>query len=162
MGMFDDVFVNAKSAANAVGKKAGKLVDLSKLRISAADLNGEISKKFQSLGREVYSAKKAGTDPSAAIESASAEISELMEQLDAVNAQLAAAHAKIICGYCGQENSQDAVYCCKCGHRLCEEKKTEPEACCAEATAEPAEEKTPEDDSCCCKDDSCCETEKKD
>ena len=29
MGLFEDVVINAKSAANAVGKKAGQLVDVS-------------------------------------------------------------------------------------------------------------------------------------
>ena len=36
MGLFEDVVVNARSAAGVVGKKAGQLVDISKLRISAA------------------------------------------------------------------------------------------------------------------------------
>lgn len=128
MSMFDDMIVNARSAADAVGKKASKLVDLSKLRISAADINGEINKKFQSLGRSVYDAHKAGADPSETISSTSAEVNDLMEQLEAVNMQLAAAHAKIVCGYCGEENSQEAIYCSKCGHRLFEDKaeKTAP------------------------------------
>ena len=39
MGILDDVVVNAKSAAEAVGKKAGQLVDVSKLRINLAELN---------------------------------------------------------------------------------------------------------------------------
>ena len=37
MGLFEDVVVNAKSAVDVVGKKASKIVDVSKLRISAAD-----------------------------------------------------------------------------------------------------------------------------
>ena len=41
MGILDDVVVNAKSAAEAVGRKAGQLVDVSKLRISAAEVNSE-------------------------------------------------------------------------------------------------------------------------
>lgn len=32
MGIFDDVVVNAKSAAQTVGKMAGQFVDMSKLR----------------------------------------------------------------------------------------------------------------------------------
>ena len=39
MGILEDVVINAKSAANAVGKSATKLYDLSKLKVSAADLN---------------------------------------------------------------------------------------------------------------------------
>lgn len=51
MGLLEDVAVNAKSAVTVVGKTAGKLVDISKLRISAAQLNSEISKRYESLGR---------------------------------------------------------------------------------------------------------------
>ena len=40
MGILDDVVINAKSAAEAVGKKAGQIVDVSKLRINVAELNG--------------------------------------------------------------------------------------------------------------------------
>ena len=44
MGIFDDVVVNAKSAAQTVGKMAGQFVDMSKLRINMAELNGEITR----------------------------------------------------------------------------------------------------------------------
>jgi ribosomal protein L40E len=146
MSVFDDVVVNAKSAANAVGKQASKLMDLSRLRLSAADLNGEINKKFKALGRAVYDARKAGADSAETVAAASAEIDELMEQLEAVNAQLASAHAKVVCGYCGQENSQEAVFCSKCGHRLFEEKPAEPAAEEPSAEEQPAaEEEKPAD-----------------
>ena len=46
MGLFEDVVVNARSAANVVGKKAGQLVDISKLRLSAADVEREISARL--------------------------------------------------------------------------------------------------------------------
>ena len=54
MGILDDVVINAKSAAEAVGKKAGQLVDMSKLRINVAELNAEISKRYEALGEYVY------------------------------------------------------------------------------------------------------------
>ena len=54
MGILDDVVINAKSAAEAVGKKAGQIVDVSKLRINVAELNAEISKRYEALGEYVY------------------------------------------------------------------------------------------------------------
>ena len=54
MGIFDDVVINAKSAAEAVGRKAGQLVDVSKLRIGAAEVNAEITKRYEILGQYVY------------------------------------------------------------------------------------------------------------
>ncbi|HEX3016451.1 MAG TPA: hypothetical protein VHP31_01160 [Caproicibacter sp.] len=121
MGMLDDVIVNAKSAANVVGKKAAQLVDISKLRISAADLGNEISKQFESLGRAVYEAQKAGGDVAQLVSENAKTIDDLNEQLEAVNAQLASAREKTVCLNCGQENPQGSVYCCKCGHKLSEE-----------------------------------------
>ena len=42
MGILDDVVINAKPAAEAVGKKAGQIVDVSKLRFNVAELNAEM------------------------------------------------------------------------------------------------------------------------
>ena len=39
MGLLEDVVINAKSAVTVVSEKAGKIVDISKLRINAAELN---------------------------------------------------------------------------------------------------------------------------
>lgn len=121
MSMLDDMIVNAKSAADAVGKTATKLVDISKLRISAADLNAEIDRKFESLGRAVYEARKSGADAEQAVAETTAAIDELREQLAAVNVQLSSVRQKTVCSYCGHENHADDVFCSKCGHRLAEE-----------------------------------------
>jgi ribosomal protein L37AE/L43A len=118
MGVLDDVIVNAKSAADAVGKKASKLVDISKLRISEANIRNDLAKQYESLGREVYEAQKAGSDFSAAVSSGSAAIDSLKEQLNAICEQLAAAREKMVCPECGHENEQGAVFCSKCGHSL--------------------------------------------
>lgn len=88
MGLFEDVVINAKTAANAVGKKAGQLVDVSKLKISAAELNIEINKQYEALGKAVYDAKKADSDPADLVAEAMVAIDELQEQLDALNEQI--------------------------------------------------------------------------
>jgi hypothetical protein len=121
MGLFEDVVVNARTAANVVGKKASQIVDVSKLRISAADLNNDISKRFEAIGRKVYDAEKAGKDPMESMEESVSGIDELYEQLEAVNEQIAAARARQVCRNCGEENAQGAAYCSKCGHKLSED-----------------------------------------
>lgn len=118
MGLLEDVVLNAKTAVNAVSKKAGKIVDVSKLRLNAANLNNEISKRFEALGRVAYDAKKNGSDASTLVEECVLSIDSLYEQLDAVNAQLAATRSQVVCHKCGEENPANAVYCCKCGQRL--------------------------------------------
>lgn len=118
MGLFEDVVINAKTAVTAVGKKAGQIVDVSKLRLSAANLNNEIGKRFEALGRVVYDAKKSGGDSGSLVEECIASIDDLYDQLDAVNEQLAASHSQVVCRKCGEENPASAVYCCKCGRRM--------------------------------------------
>lgn len=118
MGLFEDVVVNTKSVVNVVGKKAGQIVDISKLRISAADLNNEISKRFEVLGRMIYDAKKAGNESNDLVTECIAAIDDLYEQLDAVNEQLVQMRNKLVCKDCGAENSQDSVFCSRCGSKL--------------------------------------------
>mgnify|MGYP000892613544 FL=1 len=123
MGLFEDVVINAKSAADVVGKKAEKFIDVSKLRINAADVNNEISKQFEALGRVVYDAKKTDNLSDELLDESVKTIDELYEQLDAINNQLSASSNKIICKKCGAENVSDATYCSKCGNKLHEEEE---------------------------------------
>jgi len=118
MGILEDVVINAKTAANVVGKKAGEFVDVSKLRINAADLNNEINKKFQALGRLVYSEKKEKGETQALQNECVDAIADLYEQLDAINAQLVAMRHRKVCQNCKKENPQEAVYCSACGTLL--------------------------------------------
>lgn len=158
MGLLEDVMFNAKAAVNAVGQKAGQIVDVSKLRINAADLNNEISKRFESLGRVVYDARKTENSSQDLIEECIAVIEDLYEQLDDLNEQIAVVKNRIKCKSCGYENVQEAVYCSRCGARLVieaepvepqnEEKDPEeavPEADAAPSQAENAAEAAGED-----------------
>ena len=51
MGIFEDVLLNARSAVDTVGKRASKVIDMSKLTLSAADIKSKLSKKYEILGR---------------------------------------------------------------------------------------------------------------
>lgn len=159
MGILEDVVVNAKSAVNAVGKKAGIMVDISKLRISAADLNREIAERYESLGRVIYDSQKTGTPSDELVEECVAAIDELYDQLDLINAQLLEFRNKTVCKNCGKENPQEAFFCSYCGTRLREEKAEEPvekceaEKCeredpCEEDEQEACTESVGEPDSC--------------
>lgn len=154
MGIFDDVITNAKSAAQAVGKAAGQFVDMSKLRLNLAELNGEINKQYQALGQFVYEAQKAGnTDETAYAEKIQA-LDELYAQFAAVSAQLAALQNKFTCPTCGKAVDVDSMFCSYCGTNLSDVK--------AEATVvveapveEPAE--APAEEPCC--EEPCCAEE---
>lgn len=147
MGILDDVVVNAKSAAEAVGRTAGKLVDASKLKISISEINNEIRHGYEVLGQ--YVAENCA-DVLADDGEAAAQISvleELKAQQASMMKELSSKHNKVVCPVCGKESPKTAVFCSYCGAKLPHEepKPEEPKP------AEPVEAEEPaEKEECCC------------
>lgn len=145
MGLFDDVVLNAKTAAQNVGKIAGQFVDMSKMRIGLSEVNGEITKRFTELGQFVYEAKKAGDIDEAILNEKLAGIDDLYAQIATVTEQLNTMQNKITCPVCGAKVSQEAQYCSTCGTKIEKPAPVETEECTCGCTEEaPAEEKTEE------------------
>lgn len=121
MGIIDDMVVNVKSAAEAVGKTTGKLVDLSKLKVAAAELNAEVVERYEALGQYVYNNCRAllGTDVEAA--GKMAEIEEMQAQLGVINKEILTKQNKKVCPTCGHQALLENVYCSVCGTKLPEE-----------------------------------------
>ena len=88
MGILDDVVINAKTAAEAVGKKAGQIVDVSKLRFNVAELNAEISKRYEALGEYVYENCREALAEDAESVGKMAEIDELVNQRNILTKEL--------------------------------------------------------------------------
>lgn len=128
MGIFDDVVVNAKTAASAVGKKAEQIVDLSKLKYAAAGLNNEISKKKEALGAFVYESSKEGKLDHEILQDKIKELSELEENYLATKEMIVAAKNKKSCKACGSENEKEASFCSRCGERLDDKDNNEAES----------------------------------
>ena len=118
MGVLEDVVINAKSAAFSVSKEAGRLVDISKLRFSAAELQKEISKKYETLGRMVYDSRKAGNSESVSFDEHIESIDVLYKNLDDVNEKINALSRKTACPNCGFRNDDNAAFCSRCGAKL--------------------------------------------
>ena len=87
---FDDVVVNAKAAASAVSKKASDVYDSSKHKITAAEIRGEINQKLKELGALTYKAQTQNADLSESIDQTVAAITDLKENLKAVNEHISA------------------------------------------------------------------------
>ncbi len=119
MAIFDDVVVNAKSAASVVSKKAGELFDLSKLRISLASLRGELSKQYQALGEAVYN-----NEPAEEIDAIKAEISSVKQNVQDIESILASAKNSVTCPACGEKLSKNAQFCSTCGTAIPKSKPT--------------------------------------
>ena len=108
MGVLEDVVVNAKSAAETVGKEAGRLVDLSRLRFNASDIQREISKKYEALGRMVYDAGKKGGSADRGLDDIIRQIDGLYHKLDEVNGRINVLSRKKVCPSCGFKNDDKA------------------------------------------------------
>lgn len=124
MGVLEDVVINAKSAAETVGKEAGRLVDISRLRFNAADLQKEVSKKYEILGRIVYDSFKSGNSDNTGFKEHIESIDQLYQQIDEVNEKINALRKKASCPNCGFDNDEKAAFCSRCGAKLNQEQNT--------------------------------------
>ena len=150
MGKFDeildDVVVNAKTAASAVSKKAAFVYDASKHKITAAEMRGEINKKLKELGKYTYKARVYNMDMDEQINDVIAEIKELKENLDIINAHLDEITNQKKCPQCEAKIPKNSVYCNICGTKLEEaEEDTGADDTADEAPAEEAAEEAVEE-----------------
>jgi len=118
MGRFEDAIVSAKNVAVKAGKKAGKALDVSKLRFSAAEIDKEINKRYEALGRVIYDARKDGSDVEALVDECVKSIDTLYSRLDNVNMKIARIREKTYCKSCGAVVEKSAIYCQRCGIRV--------------------------------------------
>ena len=118
MGILDDVVINVKTAAEAVGKKAGQIVDVSKLRFNVAELNAEISKRYEALGEYVYENCREALAEDAESVGKMAEIDELVNQRNILTKELVDKQNKVVCPSCGKQSPITASYCSSCGAKL--------------------------------------------
>ncbi len=118
MSIFDDAVFNARTAVDNVSKKAGKVIDISKLRIAAADLKSELSQKYMILGRICYEEEVNGKDLKKSHDEIVEIIGELKSHLQSVNELIEAAKDNIKCENCGTYNPKNALFCNKCGEKL--------------------------------------------
>ena len=122
MAIFDDVVVNAKSAAQAVTKKAGELYDLSKLRITLSGLRSDMNKQLLALGEAVYN-----NEPAEEIEELRAAVDETKQRIDEVEKILASVRNTVVCPKCGEKLAKNAQFCFMCGTPIPSEKNVCPD-----------------------------------
>lgn len=126
-GIFDDVVVNAKAAANAVSQKATAVRDASKHKFTAAEIRGEINKKLRDLGALTYKVNVQNVDMTKEIEQIVAEITELKENLSIINEHIAASKNQKKCPQCNAFLPKNSAFCNICGAKLDEEPKDKSE-----------------------------------
>lgn len=118
MGVFEDVVGAARDAADVVSKKTVDIVELSKLRLAAADVQNKIDREFKELGLAVYSGNKEEKDVADVVTEKTASLDALHAQLDDLSEKIGGLRHIRRCAACGCKNPEDAAFCLKCGAKL--------------------------------------------
>ena len=138
--IFDDVVVNAKAAAAVVSKKASTVYDTSKHKITAAEIRGEINKKLRDIGKYTYKKEVFGVDTSAEIAQLVADVKELKENLDIINAHIDSVKNQKKCPQCEAKIPRNSIYCNICGAKLEDDEPVTAEKAEAPAAVQTVEE----------------------
>lgn len=118
MGTFEDVLCKARNVAESAGKKTSDFVEVTKLKMEMADTEREISSILEGLGRLVYDGKKAGEDVSSMVDECVAKVDDQYAKLDALRAKVLQYKNAVCCRVCNTVNTDDSVFCKKCGAKL--------------------------------------------
>ena len=115
MTTFADVLYKAKTMAEAAGKKTSDMLEATRLKMAAAEIEKDIAATLEGLGRLVYDGRKAEEDVSATVDECI-----LNKKLEEAREAISAYKKMQRCKQCGADNQDDAVYCKKCGAKLAE------------------------------------------
>jgi len=118
MDYFETISETVRSTAETIGKKTVEVVDISKYKINAAEVNSEIKRRYEALGRIVYDAKTNGYLCDEIVEKNVKEIDVLYQRLNEINSKIAKIKNRVCCKNCGAINDKSSVYCSKCGKRI--------------------------------------------
>ncbi len=115
MEVIGELVNKAKTVTDFVGKKAGEVLDVSRLKLGSAQLQAGIRRNFEHLGELVYHAHVSGRDVQPVISQCIADIQKQIEELEALEEKLRSCQHRKICPQCGAPVKPDQNYCAKCG-----------------------------------------------
>lgn len=140
MSFLNDLKKSLGGAADYTVKKTGEVTGTAKLRMDIRQLNGQLVKCFERIGRAYYKNEKGIGETQENIAEIITEADAIREKIAALRAQLAALQGCVICPACGAQISNKSVYCPLCGVKLPAAEKPAPaeEAPVEEAPAEEA------------------------
>lgn len=137
MSILDSIISQARDVATDVGKRAGDVVEVSKLKLQAISLGSDIDKVYEKLGLMVYEMVKAGTANQGLVDECVAEIDTLKAELDVIRGKLDELHNVHRCDSCGNAVDIKAQFCPNCGALL---HKPDPTADASDPNPDPEEE----------------------
>lgn len=111
MTTFEDILCKGKNAAECVGKKATDLVEVTKLKMEAAETEKDIASTLEGLGRLVYDGRKSGQDVTALTEECIAKIDEMNAKVAELRGKIDEYNNVVRCPQCSAVNTDDSAFC---------------------------------------------------
>ena len=130
MGVFEDWYIKARSNIYKLGSKAGKYLDISKLKIKSAECENDIGIKLQKIGEIFYNKieNEEPLDKSDVLEFVK-DINALKREKKEYDEKVNSLKGKRACRFCSFLNSAGAQYCSSCGNCLTYNENTNPKNC---------------------------------
>lgn len=118
MGLFEEAVQTARSAAKTVGKKAEEVLELSKRKFAASEIEEKLEEAFSELGKIYYSVLKDEAFSHEDVDALVTKIDDLSQQLKLAREDIAGVTRKNVCPVCGTECDSEATFCSNCGEKL--------------------------------------------
>ena len=108
----------AADAAYGVSKKTGELLSVAKMNIQLVDLKAGVNTTLRELGELLYSTHTGTPVASEVMQKKLEDLDVLNAQIAALEAQLGKAHTAKVCGTCGAAVKDGDAFCRTCGGKL--------------------------------------------
>lgn len=106
------------TATRKVVKKSSEVYDVTKLSLKISSLEDEADKKYNEIGKLIYSNFKGFEISSEDVERLCAEIDVIKGNIDDISRQISELKNATICPECGAEVSKNSTFCAKCGEKI--------------------------------------------
>ena len=108
----------AETTARSATRRAGNLVDVTKLNLQIFDLNGDVADLLQEAGRMVYGAYQGDAVDVDAMEAVLSELDEKNDQIDELKERVSFLKNSRPCPSCGAPCGKEDRFCKDCGGKL--------------------------------------------
>lgn len=113
-----EVSDTAADAAYGVGKKAGELLCVAKLKIRIAETQAQVNAALQELGELLYATHTGNPTDSEILLQKLQEVDALKAQIAGLEAQICREEAARTCPVCAAPVQEGDAYCRECGSKL--------------------------------------------
>ena len=104
--------------AESAGKKAGDMVELTKMKMQVSQYKTELAKAHEKLGAMVYNMMKEDEEDTSAISVCIDEIDYILDKIQEAEDKVKELRKVSCCQSCGGEVPVDAAFCPKCGAKI--------------------------------------------